>query len=84
MSNNYIVKTINYWTGISDNNWNNSVNWSCGKVPGLNTEVIVQSGILRYPVINIDVNCKSLIVSPGAYITVSNCGSINLNGKILK
>lgn len=58
----------NYWTGANDSNWNNAANWSCGKVPDANTDVIINSGNL---IINSNVTVRSLAVKPGVNITVN-------------
>jgi hypothetical protein len=58
---------LNLWSGMSTA-WENSSNWSCGVLPGANTDVIINSGTV---VLNSDVSIRSLIVKPGASFTVN-------------
>lgn len=58
----------NYWTGANDSDWSNPANWSCGKVPDANTDVIINSGNL---IVNSNVTVRSLTVKPGVNITVN-------------
>ena len=64
----------NIWTGSAGNNWENAANWSCGAVPGANTDVFVNSGTV---VINSAIVIRSMQVSPGAQVTVGS-GSLTL------
>jgi hypothetical protein len=64
----------NIWTGNAGNNWENAANWSCGKVPGTDTDVFVNSGTV---VINSAVVIRSLKVNPGAAVTVGS-GSLKV------
>jgi hypothetical protein len=67
-------QTQNIWTGTAGNNWENAANWSCGKVPGTDTDVVVNSGTV---VINSAVVIRSLKVNPGAQVTVGS-GSLTV------
>ena len=33
--------TFNSWTGTVDTAWSNALNWQCGVVPTINTDVII-------------------------------------------
>ena len=79
LSHEYVIRTINTWTGNGDTNWNNSLNWSCGIVPELNTDVIIQSGALRYPSVVSTVFCRSLILGSGSSVNVNAGGKIILS-----
>ncbi len=64
----------NIWTGSAGNNWENAANWSCGAVPGADTDVFVNSGTV---VINSAIVVRSMQVSPGAQVTVAS-GSLTV------
>ena len=49
--------------------WENPANWSCGKLPDENTDVIITSGNI---VLNTDVTIRSLKLSPQASFTVNS------------
>jgi hypothetical protein len=56
------------WTGAVDNLWENASNWSCGRVPDVNTDVIINSGTVT---INSAAVCRSISTSSAANITVT-------------
>ncbi len=62
------IKFTNTWTGAINNSWENPGNWSCGSVPDMNTDVIVNSGTV---VVNFNTTISSLTLGPGVSFTVS-------------
>lgn len=70
----FTLKFINSWTGSLNNRWENSANWSCGSIPDINTDVIINSGTV---VINSNVSIRSLKINSGVNITVN--GGFNLS-----
>ena len=56
------------WTGAVDSLWENSGNWSCGRIPDVNTDVIINSGTVT---INSAAICRSISAAPAANITVT-------------
>jgi len=58
------------WTGGLNTTWANTANWSCGLLPGPTSEVWINGGLSRYPLVNTNVTVKSLTVKPGATVTV--------------
>jgi hypothetical protein len=57
-TNNSNVATVNFsnsttWTGVTDKDWNENSNWSCGTVPTMSTDVIIPSSLAsgNYPII---------------------------------
>ena len=58
----YALQFMNSWTGSVSTDWENSGNWSCGKVPDSNTDVILNSGTV---VLNSNVIIRSLKLNPG-------------------
>ncbi len=67
------LKFINRWTGDIDTAWENPANWSCGSVPGENTDVIITAGDI---IINSEVAIRSITVLPGVNITVAENSSL--------
>ncbi|HOZ79647.1 MAG TPA: FG-GAP-like repeat-containing protein [Ferruginibacter sp.] len=71
----YTVSFTNSWTGSVDNHWENPANWSCGTVPGNNTDVYIGGGKVE---LNSDTQIRSLqilpqvdfVVTPGYTLTV--------------
>ncbi len=64
----------NIWTGSAGNTWENPANWSCGAVPGANTDVFINSGTV---VINSTVVVRSVKVNPGVNLSVAS-GTITI------
>jgi hypothetical protein len=59
----------NSWTGTLSSLWENPGNWSCGKVPDANTDVIITAGIV---IISSNVTIKSLSLSPKVNFTLNS------------
>ena len=69
--NNSIVHTLrfsNYWTGALNSAWENAGNWTCGKIPDQNTDVIINSGTV---IVNSNQTVRSLSVAPSVSLTVN-------------
>jgi photosystem II stability/assembly factor-like uncharacterized protein len=66
----YKLHITNYWTGEANSDWNNPLNWSCGTVPGPETDVVVSGEKPRYPMVLHTVSVRSLEVANGARVTV--------------
>jgi hypothetical protein len=64
----YTIRFRNEWIGIANGNWHDPANWSCGRVPDANTDVIINSGTV---VLSNDTVIRSLTVKPGAQISVT-------------
>ncbi len=65
----------NKWLGTIDSSWENAANWSCGAVPGPNTNVEIQEGTI---VISTMVAIRSLALSPGVAVTISESGGLTI------
>ena len=68
---------LNTWTGAASNAWENPLNWSCGEVPGLHSNVLINSGTpvisSNVTIYSIDVNSlASLTVNPGFNLTITH------------
>ena len=60
-----------YWVGDTSISWIHQRNWSGGPVPSAHTDIIILSAKPFYPVINLNVSCRSLLARPGTSVTVS-------------
>ena len=69
VSNLFTIRNSNFWTGSINTTWENPANWSCGVVPDAYTDVIINSGNIT---INSNSIIRSLIIKPGATLTVAN------------
>ncbi|MEO6453638.1 MAG: DNRLRE domain-containing protein [Ginsengibacter sp.] len=55
------------WTGAINSSWETPGNWTCGKVPDNNTDVIINSGTV---IVNSNAVIKSLTINPEVNFTV--------------
>ncbi len=69
------------WKGLLNSAWENPANWNCGTVPDDNTDVIINSGLLNYPEININSGCRSIKCKPGSYVLIKAGIKFILKGK---
>lgn len=69
------------WTGAVNTAWENPLNWNSGKVPDINTAVIIPSPVANYPEINSNVDCYSIHAAPSATILVKLGFRLNVAGK---
>ncbi len=67
-SNVFTLRFLNYWKGSVNTLWNNPLNWSCGSLPDINTDVIVNSGSL---LLDLNTSCRSLRINSGATFNAS-------------
>ncbi len=72
---------INTWVGTKNNAWENPLNWSCGTIPGPNSEVVINAGTFYSPTVNAHVSIKKLTVQSGAFVTVTSGYRINIWGE---
>jgi YVTN family beta-propeller protein len=70
--------TSNSWNGTVSTAWENAANWSCGTIPGPNTDVYIDAGKPRYPIIHSFVFCKSLHEAAGSAVTVATGYKLNI------
>ncbi|HZH96790.1 MAG TPA: YCF48-related protein [Flavisolibacter sp.] len=69
MSDTYRLQFQNTWTGASNTLWENTANWSCGKVPDANTDVVINSGNI---IISSNVIIRKLTLGMGVNLTVGS------------
>ncbi len=67
----YVIIKGNRWTGAQGTDWNNAQNWSCGSVPGINTDVLIEGGLTNYPAVNNNAECGSLKIQSGGNINIT-------------
>lgn len=68
------------WNGSISNEWHQPFNWECGAVPGITTNVIIPSGLTRYPVVFISTEIRKLTIRDGASVTVKQNINFKING----
>jgi len=78
----YILKFVCNWTGLLSTAWETAGNWSCGIIPDLNTDVMINTGMPYYPVVNVNTSCRSLLITNGASnVSVKTGAKLTLTGK---
>lgn len=74
----FTIRFYNTWTGAINSQWENPGNWSCGAVPDIYTDVVINPGATI--VVNSNVSIATLIVGPGASFTVNAPFTVTLLG----
>lgn len=69
------LKFVNRWTGAVSDEWENTGNWSCGSLPGENTDVIIESGEI---VLRSTAGIRSLTMLPGVHIIIDEGAVLNI------
>ena len=77
----YVLKFAVKWNGSLNTAWENTGNWSCGVLPDPYTDVIINSAIDKYPVVNSSAFCRSIKALPNSTIRVTSGNSLNVSGK---
>lgn len=68
------------WIGVADTTWENSANWSCGTLPDGNTDVIIRATAPRFPEVNSNAFCRSILLQYGADILVKTGFQLHTTG----
>lgn len=71
---------LNNWTGAESTAWENPANWSCGSVPGTNTEVRIDAGKPNYPVVSSNAICKSMSNNSRTSIQIKSGFTLDILG----
>ncbi len=79
-SNEFTYKVGVTWTGAISTDWSVAGNWSCGVVPDQYTDVYIFSNVPNFPLVGLNVDIRSLTVSPGASVTVATGFELKVNG----
>jgi hypothetical protein len=69
------LKFVNRWMGTVSDEWENTANWSCGSLPGENTDVLIECGEI---VLRSTASVRSLTVLPGVHIIIDDIGVLNI------
>ena len=78
---------IGIWTGLTNTEWNTNTNWIHDIVPGISNSVLIPTGCLYYPDLNLSlgidtssgwVQCRSLDIEDGA--SLNHSSSLFVNG----
>lgn len=76
------AKTLEFfmsWKGDTNDAWETPQNWSCNKVPDEFTDVLINSA---KPVkLNSTAAVRSIILYPGAHLTITSTNNLNVKGK---
>ncbi len=75
-SHEFTLKFQNTWAGTFGNNWEIPQNWSCGKLPDTNTDVVIPAG--ANVVISTNITIRSLSLGVGANITLASGGNLTV------
>lgn len=74
------LKFSAYWNGSVSTAWENPLNWNCGNIPDANTDVFVNYGVTRFPVLNSSTVCRSLRANRGTIINITPAAILKLTG----
>jgi len=75
-------EAINRWTGNGGTGWNTVSSWSAGYVPTITDNVAIPD-VINDPVISDGAfECNSLVIEPGAALTVEPSGVLDVTGLI--
>jgi hypothetical protein len=66
----YTIKINVSWEGTVSTAWENVANWSCGVLPDLNTDVIVNGGKTNFPQLNSNKDVRTMQINSGARVTI--------------
>ncbi|MEO6453171.1 MAG: hypothetical protein ABIN97_03820, partial [Ginsengibacter sp.] len=66
----------NHWVGNISSAWENPLNWSCGSLPNINADVIINAGSVV--VIHSNVSINSLTLSTGVNFTIDTGFKLNV------
>jgi beta-glucosidase len=77
------VNTLKFtatWTGAVNTDWATAGNWSCTIVPDANTDVIINTGLTNYPIINSSAICRSLTANQNSSVQVNSSHGLQVTG----
>jgi len=71
------VTNTSQWTGAVSTDWSDPNNWGCGVVPTATTNVLIQAGVPRMPLVDIpNAICDSLTISLGTSLGFVGGGNV--------
>jgi len=77
----YTLRFKNVWTGSVNTNWFTAGNWGCGTVPDQYTDVIIPSGLSRYPTLTANTVIRSIRMLKNAPVIINTGVNLNVNGR---
>jgi hypothetical protein len=80
-SNIFTLKFVSFWTGATSTAWENAGNWNCGSVPDGNTDVYINAGKPRYPLVNSIRAARSVNLQYGTSVQVAAGQQLTITGK---
>jgi hypothetical protein len=66
----YTVRINVSWVGTVSAAWENPANWSCGALPDLNTDVIVNGAKPNFLQLNSNTSIRTMEINSGATVTI--------------
>jgi len=67
-----VIAVTNTWNGNNNTAWNNSLNWTPAHVPLLAEDVVIPTGLARYPIVSTTQTCNSVSIASGASLEIGN------------
>jgi hypothetical protein len=72
------------WTGLVDEKWNKSGNWSPAGVPGVTDDVIIPATAPSMPVVHVNgLGCDDVLVKAGALLIIQPGFILTVNGTMI-
>ena len=70
------------WNGSASTDWSDATNWSSGSVPTNSDDVIIPNGLVNYPILSINSNCRELDINAGSSLDI-NGFRISIRGSFI-
>ncbi len=74
----FILKFGMTWEGTVSTAWETMANWSCNSLPDINTDVIIATDKLNYPLVNVNTVVRTLKVNTGATLSVKTGATLTV------
>lgn len=79
--NEFTLRFKNLWTGAASTDWFTASNWSCNRVPDQYTDVVIPSGLARYPVLTANTAVRSIRMLKNAPVNINTGVNLDVNGR---
>jgi hypothetical protein len=67
----YTIRFGSIWTGTTNERWDVGANWSCGTVPTLQTDAIINGGVTPFPVVDIpNAEARRVVLNTGGQVNI--------------
>ncbi len=73
----FTLRFVNYWLGSASTSWEDPLNWSCGIVPDIYTDAVINTGTV---VLNANTSVASMTITPGASLVVNPLYVLTITG----